>query len=387
MSKTKTSTPRISKPLYAGDPAIEGGFYVLLSGFINWLRAMHYSEHTIKTRRIELNYFIVWCEERSIKMPAEINRAILERYRQYTFHYHRQVDGLALSLNCQSSRLVSVRVFFRWLTRQHHLLVNPAGELDLPKKEQRLPRHVLSVAEIAQVLNAAETTSAFAMASGLGLRDRAILETLYSTGIRRTELVNLNCSDLDLERGTLLIRLGKGKKDRMVPIGERALAWITRYQNEVRPDHIDDENEPSLFLSRQGKRQTGKQVSSMAKKVIDSAKLDRMQNAGPLNSSCHLFRHACATHMLENGADIRYIQALLGHTNLSTTEIYTQVAIHKLKQVHDATHPARLPGRAAVDSDAGKVSDIHARETLLALLESDGGADGSMANERRTVGP
>lgn len=329
---------RTAKPLHAGDPSIAGGFHGHLVGFIDWLRAMRYSEHTIKTRRIDLGYFIDWCEERGIRRPDEVTRAMLERYRQYVFAYRRQRDGQPLSFNCQGTRLVAVRVFFRWLTRQHHLLFNPAGEMDLPKKETRLPRHVLTEAEIAQVIDAAGSGE-------LGLRDRAILETLYSTGMRRAELVALDLADVDAERGTVLIRQGKGKKDRMVPIGDRALAWLARYGDEVRADQGRDEH--ALFLSKQGLRLTGKQLSGIVKKAIDGAQLERVQLSGPLNSSCHLFRHACATHMLENGADVRFIQALLGHANLGTTEIYTRVAIVKLKQVHEATHPARLHGPRA----------------------------------------
>jgi len=335
---------RLVKPLHAGDPAVAGGFYVHLVGFVDWLRAMRYSEHTIKTRRIDLGYFVDWCEERGVRTPQEVSRAMLERYRQYVFGYRRQRDGLPLSFNCQGTRLVAVRVFFRWMTRQHHLLFNPAGELDLPKKETRLPRHVLSVAEVAQIINAVDTGAAF----GLGLRDRAILETLYSTGMRRGELVGLQVSDVDAERGTVLIRLGKGKKDRMVPVGARALVWIAMYTGEVRAG-LAAGDETALFLTRHGDQLTGKQLSNIVKKAIDEARLERVLTSGPLNSSCHLFRHACATHMLENGADIRFIQALLGHGDLGTTEIYTRVVITKLKQVHEATHPARLHGRGAVD--------------------------------------
>jgi integrase/recombinase XerD len=332
------TAPRTAKPLHAGDPAVAGGFHGHLVGFIDWLRAMRYSEHTIRTRRIDLGYFIDWCEERGIRTPNDVTRAMLERYRQYVFAYRRQRDGEPLSFNCQGTRLVAVRVFFRWLTRQHHLLFNPAGEMDLPKKETRLPRHVLTVAEIAQIIDAAGSGE-------LGLRDRAILETLYSTGMRRAELVALDLADVDAERGTVLIRQGKGKKDRMVPIGDRALAWLARYVDEVRAEQ--DGEAHALFLSRQGLRLTGKQLSGIVKKAIDGAQLERVQVSGPLNSSCHLFRHACATHMLENGADVRFIQALLGHANLGTTEIYTRVAIVKLKQVHEATHPARLHGPRA----------------------------------------
>jgi integrase/recombinase XerD len=297
-----------------------------------------------------MGYFIDWCEARSVTTPHDVTRAMLERYRQYVFTYCRKTDGLPLSFQTQGKRLITVRMFFKWMTRTHHLLFNPASEMDLPRQEQRLPRNVLTVAEIAQILNAFDINEA----SGFGIRDRAMLETLYSTGMRRGELVALDLTDLDAERGTVLIRQGKGKKDRMVPIGERALAWITRYVQEVRPRYLDDDNNPTLFLSKHYERLTGKQLSGIVKKAIDRTNLERVQLSGPLNSSCHLFRHACATHMLENGADIRYIQALLGHAELTTTEVYTRVAIVKLKEIHTATHPARVERTPTADSAFGK---------------------------------
>lgn len=372
--------PRSKKPLYAGDPEQVNGFHGYLIGYFDWMRAMNYSEHTIRTRKADINIFVEWCEERSIRTPQEVTRAMLERYRQAVFHYRRKVDGRPLAVTCQAARLVGVRVYFRWLTKQHHIAHNPASELDLPRAEYRLPKHVLTVAEIAQILNAAEA-SAPTFTAGLGIRARAILETLYSTGIRRTECANLHTNDIDTERGTLMIRQGKGKKDRVVPIGERALAWIARYQNEVRHLHVDDENELSLFLTRKGEKQTGKQLSEIAKKAIDAAQLPRTENVGQLNSACHIFRHACATHMLENGADIRYIQALLGHSNMSTTEIYTQVAIHKLKAVHEATHPAKLPGRVTNSAATNEVlqvtlsAAVSDEEILSALLDSENDDD------------
>jgi integrase/recombinase XerD len=327
--------------VYAGDPAIRGGFRAYLIEFTDWLLAMRYSAATVRGRRITLGYFIEWCEARGVVTPHEVTRAMLERYRQHIFTYRRVEDDQPLSLNTQTNRLIAVRMFFKWMARNHHLMFNPASELDLPKQAQRLPRNVLTVAEVAQILNACDVGESL----GLGLRDRAILETLYSTGMRRAELVGLNVGDIDTERGTVLIRHGKGGKDRMVPIGERALAWVARYVQEVRPRYLDDENDPALFLSRLYERMTPKQLSGVAKNAIDRADLERVKTGGALSASCHLFRHACATHMLENGADVRFIQALLGHSSLITTEIYTRVAIVKLKAVHEATHPARLPGR------------------------------------------
>ena len=329
----------------AGDPEIAGGFRGYLVEFIDWTAARQYSVMTVKARRIELGYFIDWCEERSIRRPDEVTRGMLERYRQHIFQYRRKTDGAPLSHQTQAKRLISVRAFFQWMARQHHLLYNPASELELPKQQQRLPRHILSVAEVEQVLNACDTTEP------LGLRDRAMLETLYSTGMRRAELTNLRADDLDLNRGTVFVRQGKGAKDRVVPIGERACRWVERYLFQVRPGLVDVDDDGTLFLAKHGEGMQAKQLSVIVRNAIGRANLERFADTHP-NAACHLLRHACATHMLENGADIRYIQALLGHADLSTTEVYTRVSIQQLKAVHDRTHPARMPGLGRVQTGA-----------------------------------
>jgi integrase/recombinase XerD len=329
----------------AGDPELPGGFRAYLVDFLAWTAARQYSAMTVKARRIELGYFIDWCEERSIRRPDEVTRGILERYRQHIFQYRRKTDGAPLSHQTQAKRLISVRAFFQWMARQHHLLYNPASELELPKQQQRLPRHILSVAEVEQVLNACDTTDP------LGLRDRAMLETLYSTGMRRAELTALRTDAVDLSRGTVFIRQGKGAKDRVVPIGERACRWIERYLFQVRPDLVDVDDDGTLFLAKHGEGMQAKQLSVIVRNAIGRANLERFDDAHP-NAACHLLRHACATHMLENGADIRYIQALLGHADLSTTEVYTRVSIQQLKAVHEKTHPARMPGLGGTQSRA-----------------------------------
>jgi integrase/recombinase XerD len=325
----------------AGDATTPGGFHGYLAEFLEAMAARQFSAHTVKNRRIELGYFIDWCEARAILRPDEVTRAMLEHYRQHVFHYRTRTSEAPLSFQTQTKRLISVRVFFQWLARGHHLLYNPASELELPRPQERLPRHILTVAEVEQVINACDVANP----AGLGIRDRAMLETLYSTGMRRAELVALRTDDVDIERGTVLIRQGKGKKDRVVPIGERACRWIEKYLYTVRPGYLEGEDTGSLFLAKHGEAMQGKQLSVIVKKAIEAAALDRFKDTHP-NAACHLFRHACATHMLENGADIRFIQALLGHSDLSTTEVYTRVSILQLKAVHERTHPARL-ARAA----------------------------------------
>jgi len=172
------------------------------------------------------------------------------------------------------------------------------------------------------------------------------LETFYSTGMRRSELMGLSVFDLDRERGTVMIRQGKGKKDRMIPIGERALAWIDRYRETVRPELVVGRDHAMLFLTNTGEPFTPNRLTQMVRTYIQAANIGK-------SGSCHLFRHTMATLMLENGADIRYIQAMLGHAELSTTQIYTQVSIRKLKEIHTATHPGKV--RTARTTDAATV--------------------------------
>lgn len=179
-----------------------------------------------------------------------------------------------------------------------------------------------------------------------GIRDRAIIETFYATGIRRQELGALDLYDVDLEQGTLMVREGKGKRDRLLPIGERACAWIEKYVMEVRPTLVTGDSELALFLDDKGTRFSPHQLSDKVKTYLQEAGITKP-------GACHLFRDTMATLMLENGADIRFIQAMLGHADISTTTIYTQVSIRTLKEVYSRTHPAKhVPHSQAPVEDA-----------------------------------
>jgi integrase/recombinase XerD len=165
-----------------------------------------------------------------------------------------------------------------------------------------------------------------------------------------------------------MIRLGKGKKDRMIPVGERAIAWIDRYLEEVRPDLVvgrDPAHLATLFLTQTGEPFTPNRLTQLVRGYVEAARLGK-------SGSCHLFRHPMATLMLENGADIRYIQAMLGHEELSTTQIYTQVSIRRLKEIHTATHPGKPRSvRAIVPDAAEEPSEPSSAEALLAALEAE----------------
>jgi len=181
-----------------------------------------------------------------------------------------------------------------------------------------------------------------------GLRDRACLELFYATGIRRLELTNLHQSDLDRTRGTLHVRLGKGRKDRFVPIGERALAWVTKYEREARPELLSDPSERHLFLNQYGNPLSPDGLSWRVRDYFKQAGIEK-------RGACHLFRHTMATAMLDNGADIRHVQEILGHGQITSTQRYTHVSIARLHAVHAATHPA---AKLLRDPDnAGDVND------------------------------
>jgi integrase/recombinase XerD len=296
--------------------------------FLEAMAVQGYSRRTAHYRRQYLGYFINWAEQRGLTRPVEITRPILERYQVYLFRY-RKTDGQALTFRTQLNYLVAVRAWFKWLAKHDHVPSNPAAELDLPKPEQRLPKHVLTAGEAEQILNMADTTTP------CGIRDRALLETLYSTGIRRMELAGLHLWDVDAERGTLTVRQGKGKKDRIVPIGARALAWIEKYLTEARPLLATAQSRDALFITPTGEPYKVDSLTVLVRRYVLDSGLGK-------TGACHLFRHTAATLMLENGADIRHIQALLGHANLNTTQLYTRVSIAALKAVHEATHPAKL---------------------------------------------
>lgn len=312
------------KPL--GDLSDPQGFAAMAEEFFTSMQVTNYAEATIRNRYVYLRYFVAWCDERGITRPCEVTRAVLERYQRYLYHY-RKKNGDPFSFRSQSLRLSSLKAFFSYLAKHHMILYNPSSEIELPKQEKRLPRHVMTRQEAEKVLNVADT------GEPLGIRDRAMLEVIYCTGMRRMELSGLKLYDIDEERGTIMIRKGKGRKDRMVPVSERALAWIEKYVAKVRPELVIDPDDGTLFLTTLGEAFGLTRITQMVRNYVAAAKIGK-------RGSCHMFRHTIATLMLENGADVRVIQQLLGHAKLETTQIYTQVSIRMLKRVHDQTHPA-----------------------------------------------
>jgi integrase/recombinase XerD len=215
--------------------------------------------------------------------------------------------------------------------------------------ERRLPKHVLSIKEAETVLAQPD------LGTATGIRDRAMMETLYSTGMRRMELIGLHLHDVDADRGTVMIRQGKGKKDRMVPIGERALEWIAKYRDDVRPELAIGGDDGTLFLSYLGEAFTPNRLTQLVRDHVNAAKLGK-------TGACHLFRHTMATLMLENGADIRFIQAMLGprqpehHADLRPGQ-------HPHAQGHPHRHPSGARDRRRPDR-AGRCRRRHRARRL-----------------------
>ena len=297
--------------------------------YLTHMGVMGQSPNSVASSQGALRRFIRWCQERSVLRPSQVDRALVERFQQHLFH-HRKQNGEPLSTRSQQFLLIPIRQWFSWLAKKGHLPYSPAAELELPKVVRRLPKAILSASETEAVLAVPD------LKTPIGLRDRAILETFYSTGIRRTELTRLALQDVDRERGTVMIRQGKGGKDRMIPIGERALAWIAAYRDQARPELVVGPDSGTLFLNALGNPLKPFHLTILAGQYVKKSGIGK-------EGACHLFRHTMATLMLENGADTRYIQAMLGHASLETTQIYTKVSIRALKTIHTATHPGRMP--------------------------------------------
>jgi integrase/recombinase XerD len=329
-----------------------------------WMLMTGYTADTVRGRRIAIRRFIAWCDDRGLSDPKEITKPILERYQRHLFYY-RKTDGAPLSLGSQHACLTPLKTFFKWLAKANHILSNPASELELPRQPKHLPRALLSVEDIEAILRATDPATAS------GLRDRAMLEVLYSTGLRRTELANLKRYDVDLNRLIVFVREGKGSRDRVVPVGERAALWLDKYMVESRPQLAGNDAQ-ALFVSDYGEPIRPDALATRVRRAMADAGIDKP-------GSCHLFRHACATHMLDNGADIRFIQAMLGHAALTSTERYTHVAIGKLQEIHAATHPAKLVRGSA--SKGARGGEGRARNALLDTLLNDADEDESGAAE------
>lgn len=290
--------------------------------YLDWLRVKNYSQETIVRQHYVLNFFLVWCLEREINLPTQVTHQLMVKYEAHVKSLHKATN-IPISAKYQHTRLVTVRRMFAWLMENGAVLDNPAAKMNLPKLTVRTGV-TLNHEQIEDILVRPDLSTPF------GLRDRAILELLYSTGLRRKEMVALELGDVNLHGGVLYVRNGKGAKQRVVPIGERAIAWLTKYFTDVRAVLAGNKSSSSVFLTFKG---TGFTISGFANRIYPYVHL--AGNGG----GCHVFRHSMATGMLEGGANIFSIQEILGHEQLSSTTLYTKVSLTGLRKVYAQTHP------------------------------------------------
>ena len=271
------------------------------------------SENTRLSYRSDLGLFARWLQPRAVVL-AQAAEADIRGY----------LASRARSPRSQARLLSALRQFFRHLHGDRQRDDDPSARLESPRMGLRLPK-TLSEGDVERLLEAPEVGDA------LGLRDRAMLELMYASGLRVSELVNLKLTSVDLRRGVVQV-LGKGGRERLVPMGEIALDWLQRYVREARPELADARSVDGLFLSRLGEPMTRHNFWQRLK--------GHAREAGVrVALSPHSLRHAFATHLLEHGADLRAVQSLLGHADLSTTQIYTHVTRARLRELHARHHP------------------------------------------------
>jgi integrase/recombinase XerD len=285
------------------------------------------SNSTVYTKRILLAGFAKWCLSENIRLVTQLDLNSLEDYRRFLSCYRKARDGEPLDLATQRMRLMAVTGFLERLYYFGIIKSDFFVYFKLPRVNRRLPADVPDEIEMEQVLRQAMTKGKMAV------RDRAILEVYYATGVRRTELANLDIKDIDFKHQLVTVRKGKGSLDRRVPIATRAINWVRQYLKELRPNLQNLDSGEALFLGATGKRIRPSKLSGMVSACVQRSGVGK-------SGSCHLFRHAAATAMLRNGADIRYVQEMLGHLDITSTQIYTRVTVMDLTRVYNDTHPA-----------------------------------------------
>jgi integrase/recombinase XerD len=367
-SRSSLFSDRLSNPFFTRDLYLELSVLAVMNEsqrqrlkimagrFSEWLEAINYSPKTRVNYTRDVKLFLTWLSENTVlNSIVEVTPAQLQQYQiaLYNFERHdadndwgssptvregsvttakdkpatKEKEGKRLSVGTQANRLAAVRKFFSWLLSEQQIAYNPATTLQLPKQPQRLPRGVLTKLEARRLIESTPTTKP------RDIRDRAILETLYATGIRRAELLALTIYDADLQSATLRIEHGKGNTKRVVPLTQSAIAALKLYLEEARSLFAHEAGQVRLF------------VSSRSGGPLDDDDIVRIVAKGAVRAGIrkhitpHTLRHSCATHLLKGRADIRQIQKLLGHRRLSSTEVYTRVELTDLHEVIARCHP------------------------------------------------
>ena len=273
--------------------------------------------NTLEAYRRDLSQFAIWLEARHGKKLIEGDVADIQSYLGHLFRRKTRASSAARLLS-------SLKRFYRYCLRQGRIKADPTLRIDSPKLPRGLPKS-LTEEDVENLLAAPRADKA------LGLRDKAMLETLYASGLRVSELVALKLGQVSQDMGVVRV-VGKGSKERLVPLGEEAIAWIRQYLKEARPELLGGRAAGDLFVTTRGAAMTRQMFWHLLRRYAAQAGLKK-------SISPHTLRHAFATHLLNHGADLRVVQLLLGHSDISTTQIYTHVARERLKQLHAKHHP------------------------------------------------
>lgn len=286
--------------------------------FLNYLSVERgLAQNTIIAYRKDLDSYTDFISGRRVDILSKTTK---DDVTDFMFH----LKSKGLNANSIARRLSAIKVFYRFLTRERVLKADPTSLIDSPKLWKKIPE-ALSLNEVDALLNRPN------MRNRQGLRDKAILETIYATGMRVSEAVNLKLDNVNLDIGFLRC-IGKGNKERVIPLGKKAISSVKRYLEISRPNFLKQKDSEFLFLNRSGKKISRQSLWKIIKRYAKEAGIKKSMKP-------HILRHSFATHLLERGADLRSVQEMLGHSNISTTQIYTHINKDRLKAVHRMFHP------------------------------------------------
>jgi len=294
------------------------------------LKIRNYAQSTIQNYHKSLKEFLTYLsEEHGILRIQDATKEVLRSWEEKVYSRKRLRDGGPLSLGTKHHKITALKSFFNFLLKKQEILYNPAGDLELPTLRRDRLRDSLKEREIKKLI---EAPSGHTL---LGIRDRAIMELFYSTGIRNSELRAIEIQDVDFERQEIRILHAKGyfgERQRLVPVGKKALLYLEEYLKESRPKLLKEPSLRVLFVTKSGR---ALRVEDPRDIVFKYEKLSGLKK----HAYPHIFRHSFATHLLRHGADIRYVQEMLGHKSLNSTQSYTKIEISDLKRIHHKTHP------------------------------------------------
>ncbi len=304
---------------------------ILSERYLRHLELLNYSPQTIGSVTQYLRQFGRFLDEIKLTEAPMVTARVMGEFQSWLF-YKPTFKGTARFAATSNRVLTGVRGFFRFLKQEGIIAVDPTESMEYAREPDPLPRNVLTVREARRIIETVDSSTT------LGYRDRTILEVLYTTGIRKTELASLKVGDVKLEEGLLYIQAGKGAKDRVAPLGRMALRFLETYIKAIRPELLQGRQNQFLFLSLLGRPMSGQVVPHLIKKHTRLAGVKK-------HVTCHLWRHTCATHLVQNRANLRHVQEILGHRSLATTERYLSLTITDLKAAHQKYHPREKDAR------------------------------------------